>query len=191
MRASSLHKIGLYVSITLLNVAVIFTFVVTTLKPHPTLVAYIPESSLHRGAPTKQGIPIRIVIPRLAIDIPVGLGKYNPSNNTWAIDDQRAYYADVSSPLNNKAGNTLIYGHRLPTIFDKLSGLQPHDAVTVFTDTGYTFNYTYESREEVVPTNVSLFTNLGPPTLILQTCSGGWDQNRMLFSLKLSSVART
>jgi len=138
----------------------------------------------------KQGTPVRIVIPSLNIDLPVGVGTYDPNDGTWNVDDSKAYYADMSVPVNDHNGTTLIYGHAQTPVFASLPNIQPGSEAIVTTDTGYIFHYRYQSMREVVPSDTSIFTVSGPPTLTLQTCMGDWDMYRGLFSFTLESVEK-
>ena len=57
----------------------------------------------------KQGIPTRVQIPSLAIDLPVGVGTYDEASSDWLVDGTQAYYAAASVPSNDNNGNNLIY----------------------------------------------------------------------------------
>lgn len=189
----AINKLWLYSLIGVLNFAVGVMFYVINIKP-ATVVAF---SDFNHSLPVKPqlipakvGIPTRIVIPSLAIDLGVGVGAYNAADGTWNVDTTRAYYADTSMPINNSNGNTLIYGHAQAPVFGRLPTIQPNAETTVYTDTGYVFRYAYQSMTEVLPTDTSVFKSSGSPTLVLQTCIGDWDTYRALFSFKLESVEK-
>lgn len=175
-----------YAQVAMLNIAVFFMFRTITL-PLPEL----PVLSV--AAPTRpqvivpeiaQGIPTRIVVEGVGVDLPVSIGSYNPADQTWTLSDDSAYYADVSVPVNNNNGTTLIYAHAKPTIFGALTGLQPGARVEVQTENGYQFYYEYRSHVNVSPEDTSVFTESGPPTLVLQTCTGVWDEYRAMYTFE-------
>lgn len=193
MARSLFHKLSLYTTVGLLNLTIAMVFYAVNSKPPILAVASSISQSLYVPKPfdIKQGIPNRIAIPSLSIDIPVKVGIYNDADDNWSLDGHNAFFAKPSALVNNLRGNSLIYGHRLPAVFEKLPALNVQDEVIVYTDSGYTFHYNYQSREEVEPTDVSVFSDFGPPTLTLQSCTGGWNQYRVLYSLKLQSVNKT
>lgn len=195
-----LHKkLALYVSITLLNAAALMAlglaFVLPALEPQPAAITPPPtvtttQQPVPEKAATKQGIPVRVAVPSLGIDLPVQKGSYNASNDTWTLSHNSAYYATPTVPANNQRGTTLIYGHNTWNIFRKLHDLEPGAKLTVYTDTGFVFRYRFENEQQVVPENIRLLRGDGRPTVLLQTCSGVWSQHRKLFSFSLISVEK-
>lgn len=175
-----------------MNLAVGITLYVVTLRP-PIAAAISPNSIVShepRVIPAIKGTPVRIVIPSLAIDLSVGVGSYNPSDNDWTVDATKAYYADTSLPVNDSNGRTLIYGHAQAPVFAALVNLPVQAEAEVYTDNGYVFHYVYASMRKVVPTDTSVFGADGPPTLVLQTCTGPWDAYRALYSFTFEAVRK-
>lgn len=179
-----------YSLIGLLNIAVGIMFYTVTITPAPVLVVPSPHLRpiVAKVIPATQGIPVRVVVPSLSIDLPVGIGVYDPENASWTVDATRAYYADASMPINNSNGTTLIYGHAQSTVFETLPQIQPDAEAIIYTDTGYAFHYRHTSVQQVSPSDVSVFTATGPPKLVLQTCIGTWSELRALFSFRLESI---
>lgn len=138
-----------------------------------------------------QGIPTRVVIPSVGIDVGVATGSYDPSNASWTLDNTEAFYADISVPVNDNNGVTLIYGHARSAVFSRILQLTDGATATVYTDNGNVFRYVYQSRQDVDPTDLSVVRSDGPPTLMLQTCSGPFDAYRTMVSFKLVSVGRS
>ncbi len=177
-----------------LAVGVMFYTVNVQLEP-PTvvdtaLVVSRPPPARTQLIPATVGTPTRIVVPSLAIDLPVGVGSFNPADGSWTLDATKAYYADTSLPVNNSNGNTLIYGHAQSQVFGRLPELRPQAEAIVYTDNGYVFRYNYTSVKNVLPTDTSVFTASGAPTLVLQTCTGDWDAYRALFSFTFKSEGK-
>lgn len=187
------NRLWFYLSVGVLNLAVAVMFYVITIKP-PVVHASSPDSLVSRAlarkprvVPAIQGVPVRIVIPSISIDLPVGLGSYDPNDGSWTIDATKAYYADISVPINDSNGQTLIYGHAQWPVFARLVNLPEGATADVYTDNGYVFHYKYTSLGKVLPSDMSVFRTDGPPTLVLQTCTGAWDAYRALYSFKLES----
>lgn len=185
-----------YSLIGLLNLAVGVMFYTINITPTPVLTTP-SSSSPPRARPVTiqpisatQGIPTRIIIPSLSIDLPVGIGSYNPDDGSWTVDTTKAYYANVSMPVNNSNGTTLIYGHAQSTVFETLPQIQPDAEAVVYTDSGFTFRYQLTGRQDVLPNDVSVFTASGPPNLVLQTCIGAYDELRALFSFRLVAIEK-
>lgn len=190
MVKSTGNKAQFYSLVGLLNLAVGVMFYIINIAPAPVLASPPPhiQPVIIKPIPATQGIPVRIAIPSLAIDLPVDVGTYDPNEGSWTVDATRAYYADVSMPVNNSNGTTLIYGHAQSTIFETLPQIQPDAEAVVYTDNGYAFHYRQTTHQEVLPTDVSVFTPNGPPKLVLQTCIGAYSELRALYSFRLQSI---
>lgn len=136
------------------------------------------------------GIPAKLVIQSIGMDLAVGTGSYDSNTGSWTNDGTKAYYADVSVPSNDHNGTTLIYGHGQQPVFGELHNLQPNDEAVVYSENGYYFHYSYQSMRQVLPTDTSVFQENGKPNLVLQTCSGAWDSYRSLYTFELKSVEK-
>lgn len=134
------------------------------------------------------GRPSRLQILSLGIDLVVADGRYNEKTKTWTLSKDKAHYAIGTPPLNNKEGNTFIYGHNRKEVFQKLSRIKKGAEVVVTADNGKQFVYQFVSAYETHPNDDTLFSYEGPPILTLQTCSGMWYQNRQLFTFNLTEI---
>lgn len=179
----------LYARIVVLNIAVAGMFFAISQNP-PSPTVFRPLILTSQIKPIKSGIPSRIVISSLGMDLAVGTGSYDSNTGNWTIDDTKAYYADVSVPVNDHNGTTLIYGHNQGPVFGALHTIQLGAEAVVYSDTNYRFHYIYQSMRQVLPSDVSIFQENGKPGLMLLTCSGGWDTYRSVFTFKLESVDR-
>lgn len=135
------------------------------------------------------GIPTRVVVESVNIDIPVRTGSYDATSQTWTLDGQSAFYADRSVPVNDSNGSTLIYGHARSKLFAKLPEITEGATARIYTDSGKIFSYTFASSRQVPPDDTSVFERSGAPMLALQTCSGPFDMYRTLVSFRLSGVS--
>lgn len=178
------YPIGFYSLIIALNIlaASMFRVVMT-----PPPVQAIVQQNLTRPSKPQQvtavtGTPNRLVINSLGMDLPIDVGAYDPTSGEWTTADDRAFFADNSVPANDSNGVTLIYGHARWGVFGSLPDLKPGATADLYTSNGRVFHYQYKSVREVVPTDTSVFTVYGPPTLMLQTCTGAWDMYRAMYS---------
>ena len=185
-------KAGFYSTAALLNLAVGVMFYTVNITPTSVsaTTTHSPRSIPPKTLAITQGLPTHIILPSVDIDLPVQIGSYNPEDQSWSLDMTSAYYADVSVPINNSNGTTLIYGHAQSSIFETLPQVQPGAEAIVYTNTGYAFHYQFSSSKEVLPTDVSVFTSDGAPQLVLQTCIGVYSELRGLYTFKLMAVER-
>jgi len=180
-----------------LNVCVLLMFAVLLFPRDdaPVLVAtaIVPRAVLSEtpsGARPVIGTARRVTVPSVGIDQQVRPGSYDTSSSSWTIDTSSTFHADVTVPVNNSNGTTLIYGHAGWGIFGKLPEIQPGAEADVYTEEGLRFMYVYESSYQVDPTDTSALTSSGPPRLLLQTCSGAFDAYRTLVTFRLKGVVR-
>ena len=136
----------------------------------------------------KQGIPATLKIPALNIDLPVVDGSYNAADASWTLTEDKAHYANLTVPVNDRQGNTMIYGHNNQHVFAALERLQPGMEAEVVTTAGDHFYYTFASTFTIRPNDLTSFNSGGSPRLTLQTCSGAWFENRQMFEFALSRV---
>lgn len=134
-----------------------------------------------------QGLPTRILVPRLSIDLPIVSQSYSNVAKTWPVAINEANYATNTALINNTKSESLIYGHDTRNVFGPLQNLQPKDVVYIYTANGHIFKYSYVGAQDVNPTKLSVFDDMAkaPAGLKLITCSGTYFQYRHLMSLKL------
>lgn len=133
-----------------------------------------------------EGTPVRVVMPRLAVDVPIVPGAYDPSRKTWPVALYTANYATDTAKVNNSKGMSLIYGHWTPEVFGPTKNLKPGDTAYVYTGNNHIFKYVYTGNDVVRPTDTQILRRLeNKPGIVLMTCDGSWAQNRrlMFFSL--------
>lgn len=157
-------------------------------KPH--YIKYDPQLPivLTRAVVITAGTPVRIVVPRLNIDLPIDQGQYDEANQTWTLSGYRAQFAAASVVANNYQGNTFIYGHNNPYVFGKLKQIAPGDTMQLYTDNGYVFTYTYKSYADLQPNDGSVFQYSGPPVATVQTCAGAWNEIRRMYHFDFMEV---
>ncbi len=131
------------------------------------------------------GKPITLSLPSLEFEGELADGEYDPGTKNWTLSKDQAHYALNTALANTTAGNTFIYGHNNKQVFSRLHDLKLGDQAIITTDNGHTFTYEYYTATVTTPWDTSLFAYEGSPILTIQTCSGGWYQNRSLFAFEL------
>ena len=156
---------------------------------HAVQAAAAAESRLGSPAPVKnlQGLPDRIIIPDLSIDLPVVGQSYSAASKTWPVSVTDANYASNTAPINNTHGESLIYGHSTRSVFGPLLNLKLAAIAYVYTANGHVFKYSYAGSQDVTPYKLSIFQDMAsaPAGLKLITCDGQYFQYRRLMSFKL------
>lgn len=149
-----------------------------------------PAKQLYKQPEPKKvaGKPVYIQVPKLGIELQVLEGVYDQTTNSWTLSGYNPHFALPSAPANNKSGATLVYGHNNKYVFGPLKKLVPGDIARIQTDNGHVFTYVYESSENVDPYNTSVLAYQGAPVLVLQTCSGFWNEWRQMFYFRLQQV---
>ncbi len=139
---------------------------------------------------TSSGVPRRMWIPRLKIDLPVQDGHYDKAAKNWTLADDAAQFAVMTDKLSDKPGNTLLYGHNTPQVFMPTSGLREGDLLEVTSDDGHVFTYIYKDDSYVLPSDTSvLYKEHDKPRLTLMTCDGNSnDKYRRLMRFELMDV---
>ena len=137
-----------------------------------------------------QGVPNRILAPRLAIDLPVVSQTYSQATKTWPVASGAANYATESAQANNIKGESLIYGHNNRHVFGPLLNLKAGDTVYVYTANGHIFKYAYVGSQDITPEKTQVFELMAkaPAGLKMITCDGPNFEYRHLMSFKLLQV---
>lgn len=138
-----------------------------------------------------QGIPNRILIPSLKIDLPVVPQNYSPEIKSWPVATDLANYAAETAPANNVKGQTLIYGHDTSGVFGHLIDMPPGTIVYVYTDNGHVFQYSFRDSRDVSPRQVDIVEDMAkaPAGLNLITCTGDSFQYRRVMDFRLVKAA--
>lgn len=189
MRFVSLNRRQIVAGGIINIMTVLMLFVVLWSVPSIHMRTYATNTGMHLTVQNADiGTPKHLNIASIGMSLPVHEGNYDLTTGTWALSDTSAMHATNSVPLNDSNGTTLIYGHGTTAIFAHLSSLQKGDEAKVMATNGGTYVYKYVSKKDVDPTDTSIFNADGPPTLVLQTCSGPWDSKRSLYTFHLVMV---
>lgn len=136
------------------------------------------------------GKPVHLAIDSVSIAVPVVDGSYHERTKSWDLSLDKAHYALPTVQPNNEAGNTFIYGHYRPEVFAYLHNIKAGATLSVDTDNGYRFTYTFRASETVNPADTSIFAYEGKPRLTIQTCTGKYMENRQLYYFDFTSVEK-
>ncbi|HEU5004858.1 MAG TPA: sortase [Candidatus Saccharimonadales bacterium] len=138
------------------------------------------------------GIPVRIVISTISVDLPVDPGTYDKATDSWTLSGYDAQYAVITPPANNQNGDTFIYGHNNHYVFWNLQYIQPGAQALVYTNNGHIFSYIYQSTVALSPNDTSILkrSDSGPPMMTVQTCSGSLFEWRQMYKFNFDKVVQ-
>lgn len=187
-RVVSLHIVGwilLFVSLQVWPLQITPTFASTL--PHKQ-TAKVRLSAV--GQPIIMGMPASFRVDRLGINLPVINGTYDEKTAQWTLSDNSVQFADMTIEPNDRAGNTLIYGHNTWQVLAPMAAIVAGDIATITTTNNHTFSYVYVSDAVVQPEVTSvLYDNPDTPRLTVMTCDGIWSQTRRLMYFDLQGVS--
>ena len=125
--------------------------------------------------------PVRLVIPRIAVDARIEARGLDPNRNL----DVPVDYRDVAwynlGPAPGQPGNAILNGHvnwwTGSAVFTRLSELRQGDRIAVVRGDGSTLTFRVTKSSVVLATArvASLFAPSPAAGLTLITCSGQWD----------------
>lgn len=157
--------------------------------PKQSISMPVPVVSVQEAVkPVLSGTPTQINFPAQALSVGVTAGYYDTARQEWTVSNDKAHYATVTSPPNNKSGNTFIYGHNRSEVFTKLLEAELGDTATITTENGFTFTYVLTGIHDTSPSDVSYLQPTEAPTLTVQTCSGPFYQYRRMLTFSFQEV---
>src|SRR3954469_21396116 len=78
----------------------------TLFKPHPSAISVLDQGPKPLPAAIQpilvSGLPVRIVIPSISIDLPIEQGFYDKATNSWTLTGYHAQFAMPSRIANNQ-----------------------------------------------------------------------------------------
>ena len=128
-------------------------------------------------ADSGKSLATQIRIPAVKIDLdiyPVTI-----SNGLWQIDDRGASFLFISA-RPGQAGPIVIYAHNTSDRFGPLRQLKLNDSIVLTTEAGAKYSYRVAQIAVVPPSSVDALTAT-TETLILYTCTGFLDRQRLIF----------
>lgn len=129
--------------------------------------------------------PSRIIIPSLAINLPVSTAKI--AFTTWEVSLTGASFGE-SSILPGNVGNTVIFAHVRPGLFLDLPKIRVGDIVHVFTSKDW-FTYKVKQFQVVNPEDITVLNPSSDYELTLYTCIGeNWTQRFVAKAELINSI---
>lgn len=170
----------------------LYTPYVAAKAPAPLPPARVATRPATPTIPLVSGTPVRITIPSRYVDLPVIPGTYDKVTDSWTLSGYDAQFATASSPANNLGGETFIYGHNNDYVFGALRHAAPVPGAEalIYTSNGHEFAYTFEKTWSVGPYDVSTLDYQGPPVLLIQTCTGSFNELRTMYLFKFEKVVQ-
>lgn len=128
--------------------------------------------------------PNKIIIPSLGLSLPVTTVQI--INDTWDVSVSEASFGETTTVPGNK-GNTVVFAHALPHLFESLPAVKKGAYVHVFTDKDWFVYRIYETKI-VLPEDISVLANTSTSELTLYTCVGAFYEERFIVKAKLMSL---
>lgn len=125
-------------------------------------------------------IPVRIIIPKLAIDIPVAESKV--IDGYWELSDDKASFG-LGSAFPGDLGNSVIFAHAREKLFGPLKRISLKDNIYILTKKHY-FSYEVTEVKAVYPNQIEVVAPTQDERLTLFTCSGFLDNQRLVVIAK-------
>lgn len=147
-------------------------------KKHVTTLSSNEPIHIGKGFEIKQHTekPLRIIIPRLNIDLPIVEAKVY--GDSWEVSEDAASHGEGSAYPGQK-GNVVIFAHARVHLFLPLQDIQQFDEIYVLTDKSW-YSYTVSEKTEVLPDQVEVIHPTQDEQLTLFTCSGFADEKRLI-----------
>ena len=171
---------------------------VATPKPAPTAVIDVPVQSSAVRAPIAVVPPVRIQVPSVEIDIPVGpVGVEATGLMEIPFDIRTAGWYRYGPTPGSATGSTVITAHvdsfeQGLGPFAYLKELTAGAEIVVTTADGVDHRYVVESVQNVEKTQLPLgqvFDRAGAPRLVLITCGGQFDEKVLNYSDNIIVIA--
>jgi sortase A len=120
--------------------------------------------------------PIRILIPKVNIDLKIVDAKI--INGYWELSETSASYG-LGSGHPGVKGNTVIFAHAREGLFYNLKDVKIGDIIYVFTKDKW-YRYKVGTVTAVYPNQTEVLQNTKKEVLTLYTCTGFYDEKRLI-----------
>ena len=124
--------------------------------------------------------PTKIIIPSAGISLPVFKAKV--TLDTWEVRTDGASFGELT-PLPGNTGNTVIFSHALPWLFESLPRVKKGDYIHIFTKDDW---FVYQVVETLIvdPENTEVIFSGDGQELTLYTCTGNGYTKRFVVKAK-------
>lgn len=120
--------------------------------------------------------PVRILIPKAAIDLKVVDAKI--INGYWELSETTASYG-LGSGHPGEKNNTVIFAHAREGLFYNLKDVKTGDTIYVFTKNKW-YRYKVNKITAVYPDQTEVIKPTKNEELTLYTCTGFYDEKRLI-----------
>lgn len=126
--------------------------------------------------------PIRLVIQKLDIDLPIYPAQIK--NGNWEATTKGVSYLS-SSVTPGSIGNSIIYGHNFRNLLGNLVDAEVDDEVNIYFSDGGQKSFNVKSTSVVYPDNNSVLSDSKEKILTIYTCTGFLDSKRFVVTATL------
>lgn len=127
-------------------------------------------------------VPIGIVIEDLSIKLPVVPAKRQAQG--WETTSEGvSFLSDSTSP--GEVGNSIFYGHNWGSILGNLRNAQTGQRIQIFLSDGTKREFEISRIQIVSPKDISVLDASDDRRITLYTCSGLFDQDRLVVTAVL------
>jgi LPXTG-site transpeptidase (sortase) family protein len=136
-------------------------------------------------------LPKKLIIKDLNINLPVETVEIK--NGVWPISEVGVSYL-FSSATPGQTGNAIFYGHNFENILVNLKNAKIGQIIEIYmknstlsspSKRGSYFLYEISAITTVKPTQIDILKNSKNAILTLYTCSGFFDENRLVVTARL------
>lgn len=126
--------------------------------------------------------PLALVIDDLAIRLPIIPANKNGIN--WETTSEGVSYL-ASSPRPGDLGNSIMYGHNWGSILGGLYRARPGHKIEIIYSNGVSRQFEIQYVQETTPDDASVLAETTDRRITLYTCSGIFDQKRLVVTATL------
>lgn len=130
--------------------------------------------------------PERVVIPSLGVNLAIS-GSIE-EQGAWEISETGANFALNTAIPNGFSGNTALFGHDRPKLFNPIHQLKEGDLIEVHTRE-MIYRYSVTGNLVVGPTDISVMDQTKDSRLTLVTCDGWLSENRYIVTANFKELA--
>jgi hypothetical protein len=200
IKGKLLYLVAFFFMFTLLTSGVLYLFFNRDMfASADSVAAPAPQSVAIQPTPVKvpiTGVPSRLMMPDVGIDLPVTRGAYNTANQSWTLDSRHVFINTLTNSdaligeREDTSRSPLLYGHNSPKLLGKTKNLVPGQVLQIVTENGYVMQYSFARAIELTPQDSWILDYTGTEDLMLMTCSGVWYEKRRVLFFDLVEVRR-
>lgn len=133
----------------------------------------IPDTA---GA-TQLAEPVGLIIESLRLKLPIIPA--TKKGEMWETTASGVSYLTLS-PRPGESGNSILYGHNWGSILGSLHSIRPGQIIEIYYSDGTVREFVVLSLSEISPQDISVLDASDDSRVTLYTCSGFFDQKRLV-----------